>query len=1053
MSSVYAAPGISPSLLSNRISFCFGLVGPSLTVDTACSSSLVALDIAVQSIHSGLCSEAAVAGVNLLLTPTVTKLLCRAGMMSPDARCKTFDTSADGYVRSEGVAAVVVTTLARAAALHQTALCVVAGTAVNHGGKAANLTAPNSQCQRQVIKKALEKSNISPVEVGYVEAHGTGTKLGDPIEVAALKAVFASGVKRSRNILIGSLKSNLGHTEGTAGIAGLLKSILVILKEKVPATVHLSSINPFIDVRNFDVSFPVELSPLHPEHPQSAQSAHKRLVTAVSSFGFGGTNAHVVLASPPSRSPVLRCGLGTPPTRPTESEVKCDKSVHQAEEFLERPVTWNHRHFPWSPSYHPFAGRVSLFDGSGKSTKTHPGLELNFTLRRDVYRFLNDHIIQNVPVVPGAAFIELLSSFGSRASPFLFMNQSRVTDELDTVEEDDCLVVTIKFLEIERPLWLPCHYASVSKDFRSRPRVGLRVTLSSDGATEIYSRPVRTTAADVEIKHAGKDIQEEEWNLHASGGISVSRDLQPSNDSKGLEEALQQCQNFETTDSATFYEESHKVGLLLGPRFRTIRVIYKGEICVNTSIDDQTISHQKVTVSEIQAVESEEFERGFRLQPAVLDGAIQTASVLLISKGGRPAIHVPVEARRIHLRRMSNSVVLSDPLKGVFVSRAKLLSRGDRSGVVSIEVWEKETGKLVAHFEELRLQQVHFAIPVELPREALWAEAWEQVSQAEALPKHEENNQNDDSVERAISQLPSPLNLPLKSLILVGADDEFTSSVSSCAKDQHVIPVTIEGLPNALATAESSCVLFCGAVCSTSSEKEVLKACVALVQTIERYVGSRKTASKDDPAQHDHTVIHLVFLTRGASAPTRLESDEGFLSAASHCGLKGFARSLRLEILNGLSGKIRPTDGVSVSWFDLDPQDSVGTQTMSLVETIRSLKTGSDVRLQGGRCSVSVLKKYRMNIHGPLETYLGDPIPIPSDDIISDERAKVISELTAMNSIRVRPLAKICSPADLPEGHVDVRVTAALLHSPGNSASEETAAAICRKLEEDTGTF
>jgi acyl transferase domain-containing protein len=288
----YSGTGASISIAANRVSYVLGLKGPSHIVDTACSSSLVALDAACMNLRLGRCEQALVAGVNLLLGSATFIAFCKARMLSVDGRCKTFDASANGYVRGEGCCAVVLKGLSDAKAQGDRVLAIIKGTAVNQDGRSATLTAPNGPSQEQVIALALEEAGVSPTDVEYVETHGTGTALGDPIEVGALKAIYGSGRESSRPLVLGALKTNIGHLEPASGLAGLIKTVLVLAHRRAPRNLHLKTLNPHMDLEGFPVVFPREEGGM----ALGSWTGHGgRVVAGVSSFGFGGTNAHVVL--------------------------------------------------------------------------------------------------------------------------------------------------------------------------------------------------------------------------------------------------------------------------------------------------------------------------------------------------------------------------------------------------------------------------------------------------------------------------------------------------------------------------------------------------------------------------------------------------------------------------------------------------------------------------------------------------------------------------------------------------------------------------------------
>ncbi|PHJ17636.1 type i fatty acid synthase, partial [Cystoisospora suis] len=294
-SSSYSGPGGSGCLVSNRLSYVFGTKGPSMTIDTACSSSLVAADCGAQAMRFGYCDGGLVGGVNLMLSPQLFLAFCKARMLSPDCRCATFDERANGYVRGEGAGAIVLRTLADAQREGKHIFGLIRGTAVNHDGRSASLTAPNGPAQQDVIYSALRLGNVDPLDVAFVESHGTGTALGDPIEMGAIKAVYGAGRKTDNPLTVGAFKSYIGHLEGSSGIAGILKLLLCLRHHEVPPNLHFEKPNPHMDLSDFPVILPKKQMHLN--------SARQRgtIIGAVSSFGFGGANAHVVIEeSPPA---------------------------------------------------------------------------------------------------------------------------------------------------------------------------------------------------------------------------------------------------------------------------------------------------------------------------------------------------------------------------------------------------------------------------------------------------------------------------------------------------------------------------------------------------------------------------------------------------------------------------------------------------------------------------------------------------------------------------------------------------------------------------------
>ena len=281
-----------PSFVAGRVSYTFGLMGPSKVIDTTCSSSLVALHDACQSLRLGECDMALAGGVNLMLTPYGFVLLSKFRALAPDGRCKTFDASADGYARGEGAGMVVLKRLSDAQADGDTILAVVRGTAVNHDGRSSGISVPNPAAQQAVIRAAMEQAAIDPAEIGYVEAHGTGTSLGDPIELRALQQVMGRHHAGGSPLLIGSVKTNIGHLEPAAGVAGLLKVVLALQHGEIPPHLHLRDPNPNVDWNALDIEVVTKRRPWPAEQPVR--------IGAISSFGASGTNAHAVVSEPPA---------------------------------------------------------------------------------------------------------------------------------------------------------------------------------------------------------------------------------------------------------------------------------------------------------------------------------------------------------------------------------------------------------------------------------------------------------------------------------------------------------------------------------------------------------------------------------------------------------------------------------------------------------------------------------------------------------------------------------------------------------------------------------
>ncbi|HIJ54487.1 MAG TPA: SDR family NAD(P)-dependent oxidoreductase [Deltaproteobacteria bacterium] len=336
----HAATGMSHCILANRISYLLDIHGPSEPIDTACSSSLVAIHRAVEAIRSGSCDAAIAGGVNVILAPSLTIAFGKAGMLSPDGRCKTFDARADGYVRGEGAGAVLLKPLSRAVADGDHIYAVIRGTAENHGGRAKSLTAPNPNAQADLLVDAYENAGVAPDSVTYIEAHGTGTRLGDPIEINGLKKAFEALCKKQGRTLssesvcgIGSVKTNIGHLETAAGIASVIKVLLALKHRKLPASIHFRERNPYIDLTGSPFYIVSETRDWEPLKDAAGGWLPRR--AGVSSFGYGGSNAHIVLEEYQEEAfSVQRSGFSVEP----QLIVLSAKNEDRLKEYAERMV-------------------------------------------------------------------------------------------------------------------------------------------------------------------------------------------------------------------------------------------------------------------------------------------------------------------------------------------------------------------------------------------------------------------------------------------------------------------------------------------------------------------------------------------------------------------------------------------------------------------------------------------------------------------------------------------------------------------------------------------
>ena len=294
---IYTATGNSLNVAAGRLSYNLGLVGPSMAIDTACSSSLVAVHQACQSLRAGECSMALAGGVNAILSPQVAIAIAKLRALAANGRCKTFDDAADGYGRAEGCGIVVLKRLSDAIADGDNILAMIRGSAVNQDGRSSGLTVPSGLAQQSVIRTALANAKVEPEEISYVETHGTGTPLGDPIELKALATVLGQG-HSEHPLMVGSVKTNIGHLEAAAGIASLIKMVLAMQHKAIPPHLHLKKLNPHIANEQLPLVIPTELTPWQTVDSEP-QSPYQKRLAGISSFAFSGTNSHLVLEEAP----------------------------------------------------------------------------------------------------------------------------------------------------------------------------------------------------------------------------------------------------------------------------------------------------------------------------------------------------------------------------------------------------------------------------------------------------------------------------------------------------------------------------------------------------------------------------------------------------------------------------------------------------------------------------------------------------------------------------------------------------------------------------------
>lgn len=633
--------GNALSAAAGRLSYLLGFNGPSMSIDTACSSSLVAVHLAMQSLRQGECEIALAAGVNLMLAPQTTLGFSRANMLAPDGRCKPFDASANGYVRGEGCGVVILKRLADARRDGDPVLAVLRGSAINQDGASSGLTVPNGPAQQQVIRKALDNAGIDPADVSYVEAHGTGTALGDPIEARSLGEVYGRG-RTGAPLMVGSVKSNIGHLEGAAGAASLIKAVLALRRASIPPTLHVSSPSGAIDW----AAARLEVTAVARDWP-----AAPRRIAAVSSFGFTGTNAHVIVeaaegvtADPPRTDGLIVVPISAPDPSALEPLVQQYSALIAARPEAARDVAavaaLGRQHFrhrraivvspgaeaealaaryvagedvDWTGVYEATARqrvRVPEYPFAGDRHWLAEAVRLDTVLTAGGAEGFGDHRVFGQVVVPAAGYVDLLLRAGRRVLG------------TDAVE--------IAALSIRMPL-----------------------VLADDGRAV-----VRTT-----IEPSAEGV----WQarIEAEGSLIASAEIRQaaSVPSPRLPEV-----HGDEYPVALIYRECAARGLEYGPAFRVLRrVSQDGDVvCAVVAAEDPP-------------------QTGALLPPALLDGCLQAAAVMYPAlPDGR--LLLPVGVRQLAVYRA---------VGGDMVCRAALVQQNSERVEVQLELLNG-AGDLVA---------------------------------------------------------------------------------------------------------------------------------------------------------------------------------------------------------------------------------------------------------------------------------------------------------------------------------------------------------------------
>lgn len=670
---VYTIAGNATNAAAGRLSYFLGLQGPSLAIDTACSSALVAVHLACQSLHAGETDLAVASGVNLILTPDGSIALSRMRTLAPDGRCKTFDRAADGFARGEGCGVVVLKRLSNALRDRDRALALIRGSAVNQDGRSGGFTVPSGVAQQAVIRAALERAQVSGSEISYIEAHGTGTPLGDPIEMEALVHVLCRDFPGRAPLVVGSAKTNFGHLEAAAGVAGLVKVVLSMRHGLIPPHLHFSEWNPHIPLEGAPVVIPTKPTPW-PDKPWPDNGASR--LAGVSSFGMSGTNAHLILEQAPPQ----------PAEAPADGQFVFTFSAKDPaalSPFAARVVDWldntcdvslaalcynacvRRSHFPHrmaivAASITELRERLAAgqsFPGSGSTeaerlaTRYLDGADVDWKafFGGRVWRVtdLPTYLFQRqrywpdgaraVPEPRGVSAVhpllgerivsagrDIIFESSLNAGTAMYLDDHRI---FDMVVVPSVVYMEMALAAAREALFPQSQYAIADLVVReplvleqNLARI-LQFVIAPDGETTsfgIFSRGASGATSDTKFVH------------HASGRLVKS---EPASGAFRREEVQARCPNVMQTPQV--YAMAGELGLMAGPSFRSIRQMWTGP--------NESLVHVELPAELWEEAQS------YTAHPCLLDGCLQAVGGA-IGASEDDSLYLPIGLERMELR-------------------------------------------------------------------------------------------------------------------------------------------------------------------------------------------------------------------------------------------------------------------------------------------------------------------------------------------------------------------------------------------------------------------
>lgn len=688
----YFATGNASSTAAGRISYLFGLQGPCFPIDTACSSSLVALHQACLSLRYKESDVAISGGVNLLLSPHLSIDFSQAHMLAPDGHCKTFDASADGYVRGDGCGILILKRLSDALKNNDQILTLIKGSAVNQDGPSSGLTVPNGPAQIKLIKQALGRAKLQPNDIDYIEAHGTGTSLGDPIEFNALNQVFSG--KRTNPLVVGTVKTNIGHTESAAGIAGVIKTILALQNEEIPRHLHFSKINPEIELDKIPAKIPLDAIDWNRNTTRPRRAG-------VSSFGFSGTNSHVILEESPITVDDIPIEIQTLLTHrdhflfiSAKNKESLNLQIEQYKKFLSETSASIANICYTSQEGRELFDHLAIFKGTTVDELKTKLEKHEFCTQQEVMPYSPECFIYLRKVtLPNYAFVRQTywhsalshrkeTKWGQEIHPLLGTLLPRLLGYKErqyiqslTVAMNPYLVDHQVFNQIIFPAagYIELMLATLDSINIELNEISIELPLKLEENEAVNLQVIVTPISDTEQTIAIYSQQmENTFQLHAQGIGVINQNLQSIEKNLLSEISDKEYQSYPPEN---IYSKLSQQGFQYGPKFQVLKSLQVNETEVLAEIDSNDVIDSR-----------------YKIYPPLLDGCFQALSGLLMfnkDTSFENTVYLPIGLKNFQLNLNKNltphwfvhavlDTANTDIVKGVLVSDITLLNEKER---------------------------------------------------------------------------------------------------------------------------------------------------------------------------------------------------------------------------------------------------------------------------------------------------------------------------------------------------------------------------------------